>query len=244
MKKPTGSPNRSSRIRFLSLLDSLLSFEKDSAFLPPFSFGGWVFFLAGMVPALIVGWIIFPMVLYSSQPQPMNFNHALHLDPESVDGIEGDTENERCLYCHEFRDDGTFVGIPLLAKCTECHDDPEMPLGETDKEADFLNNYVAAEKEIPWLSYSRQPDCVYFSHIAHVTMGEQDCRVCHGNHAETEKIPAYRANRLTGYPINIWGKNISGYKTDTWERMKMDDCAECHTRNGQEENNECFVCHK
>jgi hypothetical protein len=26
--------------------------------------------------------------------------------------------------------------------------------------------------------------------------------------------------------------------------MKMDDCAECHTKKGHEENNVCFVCHK
>jgi hypothetical protein len=26
--------------------------------------------------------------------------------------------------------------------------------------------------------------------------------------------------------------------------MKMDDCADCHTEAGVEENNACFVCHK
>ncbi|MDY6970880.1 MAG: menaquinone reductase multiheme cytochrome c subunit QrcA [Thermodesulfobacteriota bacterium] len=206
--------------------------------------GGLIFFLAGFIPALIVGWVIFPMVLYSKQPQPINFNHKLHLDPEVVDGIEGDTETERCLYCHGFRDDGTFVGIPVAAQCTECHDDPETPLGDTRDEEEFLTKYVAGEKEVPWLSYSRQPDCVYFSHIAHVKMGNMDCSVCHGNHGESEMLPPYKENRLTGYSINIWGKNIAGYKLDTWDRMKMDDCAECHTKKGHEENNACFVCHK
>ena len=205
---------------------------------------GGVFFLAGLIGALIVGWVIFPVVLYSKQPQPMNFNHALHLDSEQVDGIEGETEAEKCLYCHAFREDGTFAGIPPLEKCTECHDDPESPLGETPAEKEFMTKYVAEEKEIPWLVYSRQPDCVYFSHIAHVKMGKLDCRTCHGDHAKTEKLPFYQANRLTGYSINIWGKNIAGLKFNTWDRMKMDDCAECHTKNGREENNECFVCHK
>jgi hypothetical protein len=206
--------------------------------------GGLIFFLAGFIGALITGWIVFPMLLYSKQPQPMNFNHALHLDPEKVDGIEGDTETERCLYCHEFREDGTFAGIPRLGKCTECHDDPESPLGETQEEMDFLVNYVAEEKEIPWLSYFRQPNCVYFSHIAHVQMGELDCRTCHGDHDKTERLPEYKTNRLTGYSINIWGKCIAGYKLNPWDRMKMDDCAECHTDTGHEENNACFVCHK
>ncbi len=198
--------------------------------------GGLIFFLAGFIGALILGWYIFPMVLYSEQPQPINFNHVVHLE----DG----TDTESCLNCHEFREDGTFVGIPGLDKCVECHDDPESPLGESDAEAAFLDNYLAEDKEIPWHSYTRQPDCVYFSHIAHVQMGELDCATCHGDHAETETLPEYQANRLTGYPINIWGKNISGLKDNTWDRMKMDDCAECHTEKGHEENNACFVCHK
>jgi len=205
---------------------------------------GLIYFLAGLVPALFVGWVIFPFVLYSSQVQPLNFSHAIHLDQEKVDGIEGETELEKCLYCHSFRDDGTFAGIPRLETCTECHDDPESPLGESPEEVKFLNGYVESEKEIPWLSYSRQPDCVYFSHIAHVKMGNLDCQTCHGDHAKTDQLPAYKKNRITGYSKNIWGKNILGYKRNTWDRMKMDDCAECHTKKGREENNACFVCHK
>jgi hypothetical protein len=205
---------------------------------------GLIYFLAGLVPALFVGWVIFPIVLYSSQVQPLNFSHVIHLDPEKVDGIEGETELEKCLYCHSFRDDGTFAGIPRLETCTECHDDPESPLGESSEEVKFLNGYVESEKEIPWLSYSRQPDCVYFSHIAHVKMGNLDCQTCHGDHAKTDQLPVYKKNRITGYSKNIWGKNILGYKRNTWDRMKMDDCAECHTEKGREENNACFVCHK
>ena len=126
----------------------------------------------------------------------------------------------------------------------ECHDDPDSPLGETEEEERFLIEYVADEKEIPWLSYSRQPDCVYFSHIAHVEMGEIECITCHGPHAETDKLPVFQKNRLNGYSRNIWGRNILGYKANPWDRMKMDDCAECHKAKGHKENNACFVCHK
>ena len=202
------------------------------------------FFVLGFIGSLILGWVIFPMALYSSQSQPMDFNHALHLNPEIVDGIEGDTEKEKCLFCHAFRDDGTFAGIPKLEKCTECHDDPESPLGETPEEKEFLEKYVAEEMEIPWLSYSRQPDCVYFSHIAHIEMGEVECRMCHGHHGESETLPVYKENRISGYSIDIWGRRISGWKTNPWDSMKMDDCADCHTETGHEENNACFVCHK
>jgi len=204
------------------------------------------FFLIGLIAALIVGWVIFPAVLYSKQAQPMNFNHALHLNPDKVDGIEGDTKEEKCFHCHTFREDGTFAGIPKLEKCVECHDDPESPLGETPEEKDFMTRYVAAEKEVPWLVYSKQPDCVYFSHIAHVNMAKIACDTCHGEFADNENLPLYYENRLTGYSRNIWGKHISGFywNKKPSDRMKMDDCAECHTQMGQEQNNACFVCHK
>ena len=206
--------------------------------------GGILFFLAGFIGSLVVGWIIFPMVLYSKQPQPVNFSHAIHMDPERVEGIEGETEQEKCLFCHEFRDDGTFAGIPRLSKCTECHDDPDSPLGETKEEEKFLKTYVASETEVPWHSYYRQPDCVYFSHIAHVKMGKLQCKTCHGDHGHLDKLPPYEQNRISGYSRNIWGKRISGYKKHPWDRMKMDDCAECHRKTGHENLNSCFVCHK
>ncbi len=205
---------------------------------------GGGFFIAGFIGALVVGWVIFPMVLYSKQPQPMNFNHALHLNPEKVDGIEGKTDAERCLHCHGLYDDGTFKGIPRLSTCMECHDNPESPLGKTPEEKAFMDEYVAKNKEIPWLAYYKQPDCVYFSHIAHIKNGKLECTVCHGDHGKTSALPDYEANLLTGYSKNIWGKRISGLKTNTWDRMKMDDCAECHSKMGHEENNACFVCHK
>ncbi len=210
--------------------------------------GSWLtgtgFFLAGFVGALILGWVLFPMALYSEQQQPLDFNHALHMNPEKVFGIEGETEEDRCLFCHRFREDGTFAGIPKIADCMMCHDDADYPLGESDAEKRFLNQYVAKDKEIPWLSYYEQPDCVYFSHIAHVKMAALDCMSCHGEHGNSESLPVYQANRLTDYSRNIWGKHISGYKANPWDRMKMDDCAECHTEYGVEENNACFVCHK
>ena len=223
-----------------SLINLIVSYYAE-LISQPFK-SGLIYLLAGLIPALFVGWILFPMALYSGHKQPVEFNHAIHSSPDI--GIEGETEVERCLYCHGFREDGTFVGIPRLEKCMECHDDPELPLGEEREEERFLKEYVAHEKEIGWLSYYRQPDCVYFSHVAHVKMGKLDCGTCHGDHGRTETLPLYKKNRLTGYSINIWGKNIAGYKANTWDRMKMDDCAECHTRKGHKENNACFVCHK
>ena len=240
--KDHASENPDQGLSISSFLDRLYLYISELISKPLQS--GLIYFLVGLLPALFIGWILFPMALYSKQEQPINFSHELHLDPLVVDTIVGDTEQERCLYCHAFRADGTFTGIPKIESCMECHDDPEYPLGESIDEEKLLKEYVAKEKEIPWLVYSRQPDNVYFSHIAMVKMGELACETCHGNHAKSDQLPVYQKNRLTGYSINIWGKHISGLKFHTWDRMKMDDCADCHTDMGFEENNACFVCHK
>jgi len=197
---------------------------------------GWIFFLSGLIGALIVGWIVFPNILYSKKSQPLNFSHASH-GPESSAGLD-------CEECHSFYEDGTFSGIPKIEKCMECHEDPESPLGESPEEVRLFTDYLKPGREIPWLVYSRQPDCVYFSHIAHVKMAQIECRVCHGDFATRQGPPVYKVNRLTGYSIDIYGRNIAGLKKNTWDRMKMDDCAQCHRQKGKENNNACFVCHK
>ena len=89
-----------------------------------------------------------------------------------------------------------------------------------------------------------------FANAAHVEMGEMECVTCHGDIGDSEHSRVYEENRLTGYSRDIWGKNIAGLKRNTWDRMKMDDCAECHRENGvnqasvQTGKGGCFVCHK
>jgi hypothetical protein len=226
----------------LSLIQVFISYLSGLVFNPVRS--GLVYFAVGLILALFIGWILFPIVLYSEDEQPLNFSHAIHTDPDIVDVPEGDTEDEKCSFCHGFRDDGSFTGIPRLATCMQCHEDPESPWGENTEEMKFLEEYVASEKEVPWHRYYEQPDCVYFSHTPHVKNAGIECKTCHGDHGATDSLPLYKRNRITGYSIKIWGENISGYKSNSWDRMKMDDCTECHVKNGHEENNDCFVCHK
>ncbi len=190
---------------------------------------GVLFFIGAFVVCFLSGWLLFPNLLYSKKEQPFNFNHALHVE-----------EMGGCDSCHSFREDGSFDGIPKTASCLECH---EELLGETEDEAIFVSEYVEKEKEVPWLIYSQQPDCVFFSHAAHVVKAGMDCRSCHGDIGESTTTKTYEENRITGYSRDIWGKNIWGMKKNSWDRMKMDDCAECH----QEETGSkgaCFQCHK
>lgn len=204
--------------------------------------GGYVllFFIIGFAASLAIGWFVFPQLLYSKKRQPFDFNHALHM---------GEVDNG-CESCHFFREDGTYAGVPKLAQCVACHEDVQ---GDSQDETVFVEKYVAKKREVPWLVYSRQPDCVFFSHAAHVKMAQMDCVTCHGHIGESTSLPDYEVNRITGYSRDIWGRNLENMlclKKNTWDRMKMDDCAECHLKETgratsvQTQKDGCFVCHK
>ncbi len=190
---------------------------------------GVLFFIAAFAVCFLSGWLLFPNLLYSKKDQPFSFNHSLHV------GETGDCES-----CHFFREDGSFAGMPKLAQCVDCHEDI---MGETADEEIFATKYLETETEVPWLVYSKQPDCVFFSHAAHVIKAEMDCVSCHGHIGESESSRTYEENRLTGYSRDIWGKNIWGIKKHSWDRMKMDDCAECHEKETGSKG-ACFQCHK
>ena len=196
-----------------------------------------LFFILGLAVSLVIGWVVFPALLYSQKEQPVSFNHALH-----VQQVENGCES-----CHFFREDGSFSGVPTLAQCMECH---EEAMSEDPEEIRFVEEYVMKGREVPWLVYARQPDCVFFSHAAHVAMARMDCVTCHGDIGESKSPRTYEYNRITGVSRDIWGANISGLKLHTWDRMKMDDCAECHKTNDKQRSSvqtkreACFVCHK
>jgi menaquinone reductase, multiheme cytochrome c subunit len=196
-----------------------------------------LFFILGLVASLLVGWILFPRLLYSTKRQPVDFNHVKHMELVS-DGCES---------CHFFRPDGTYSGVPQLAQCIQCHEEAN---GDDPEEVKFVEEYVKKGREVPWLVYSRQPACVFFSHAAHVKMAQMDCVTCHGPIGESENLRPYQENRISGYSRDIWGKNSLGLRRNSWDRMKMDVCAECHAGahvnpgSVQTQKDGCFVCHK
>lgn len=194
----------------------------------------WLLFVLGFVLASAFGFWLTPTILYAEKTQPIDFSHKVHVE-----------EVGECDSCHTFREDGSFTGIPSVASCTDCHS--EEPMGEDienprHREAEAkLAKYIAEGKPIEWYVYSRQQDCVFFSHIAHTENGGLECAKCHGDHGETDNLRPYVYNRLTGLSRDIWGYSQLGLGEPP-ERMKMDDCAACHRENGV--RGACFVCHK
>lgn len=177
-------------------------------------FTGFLFFLTGLIIALIFGWGVFPNLLFSEKEQPIKFSHALE-----------DHADYGCEGCHFFRDDGTFSGIPKLETCTECHEDVQ---GDKPEEKKFVNNYVKPSKEVPWVAYQWQPDNVFFSHAAHLKSKKPlACITCHRDVTKEKVPPKAKINRLTGYHFRT---------------MKMHVCEDCHAKSGA--NNACNTCHK
>jgi menaquinone reductase, multiheme cytochrome c subunit len=194
------------------------------------SFRGMVFLLAGFLLSMVLGWWAFPMLLYSNAPQPLQFSHNMHA---------GERVGLACIDCHSTDSQGRFQGIPATAKCAECH---AATLTDNPSEKILVDDYVTPGKEIPWRIYARQPDNAYFPHAVHITLAQLKCEECHGPHGRSDSLRVYEANRVSGYSRDIWGHNLSGIPSESWEGMKMDRCVRCHashqTRDG------CIACHK
>lgn len=190
---------------------------------------GTIIFGTGFLTALFVGWFIFPTLLYKTEPQPLQYNHKLHVTDQGM----------QCENCHSFAENGSFQGIPSVSICAECH---SAQLGESTAEKVLVEEYIMPNKEVPWKVYSRQPDNVFFSHASHVKIGQLDCKECHGNQGKSEHLRVYQINRISGYSRDIWGPNISGIQSESWQGMKMDKCIRCHDERGRHDG--CIACHK
>lgn len=190
---------------------------------------GTLLFLVGLGGALGFGWGVFPSLMYSSTQQPIQFNHKIHMDEGGM----------ACADCHPFRDDGTFAGIPTVAQCAECH---EEPIGESPQEKAFVEDYIAKGREVEWRVYSRQPMNAYFSHVAHVKNGKFTCEECHGDHGATTSVPPYQVNRISGYSRAVGNHEIAGRPVLPTEVMRMDTCSDCHEAHGR--RSPCLECHK
>lgn len=194
--------------------------------------GGFLPFGLGLVLSLLVGWWLFPKLLFSQQAQPVDFNHKVHMEEAGM----------TCRDCHSFRADGSYAGIPTTKECAMCH---EYPVGNTDKERKYVAEYVKTGQEPAWKVYQMQPDNVFFSHAAHSLEACGQCHPdwtekelcstsgCHPDMSSATSTPAYFENRISTY---------------SKQTMKMWQCEYCHAlpdhRAYNANNNACFTCHK
>ena len=129
------------------------------------------------------------------------FNHKSHLKDRGITG---------CEHCHGYHENGRFKGIPSVGECRNCHD------GKTAKEKAMFKPY--RDGDVPWESFVKQPDLVYFSHMAVMKNTKPArCASCHGN------------------------KEGSMTTAKTRGKMPMGQCEDCH--NSLKISNKCTVCH-
>lgn len=144
-----------------------------------------------------------------------------------------------CQDCHTLREDGSFAGIPGVEQCRNCHSDA---IGSTEAERILVDDYIKQNREIPWRTYSRQPDNAYFPHVFHLNKGNLECQTCHGNHGISDRLRPYRINRVSGYGKDFRSRGIAAEIISTSDGMKMDECIDCHRT--QDRRNACIDCHK
>jgi len=123
-------------------------------------------------------------------------------------------------------------------------------IGDSAEEKRFVNEYVKKGKEVPWVLYFRQPECVSFSHSSHVRMASIPCATCHGEQGVSDRPTEYLVNRITKYtyvaydeevPINA-ASMMTRKSEEVWGTIRMNECADCHRARGQ--STACFICHK
>ncbi len=191
---------------------------------------GKTLFFFGFAGMVLFGWIAFPILLYKSVEQPVQFSHRTHI---------GDNVALKCDYCHQFDKDGRFLGIPQTEKCSGCH---SRSVGTSAEEARFVREYIDTGRKIAWIVYSRQPRNVWFSHAAHVKLAGLDCGSCHSGQSYSDRLRPARFSRISGYSLDVFGQTVFNIPSTPSRGMRMDDCVSCHRERGLKES--CIGCHK
>jgi hypothetical protein len=130
----------------------------------------------------------------------LEFSHRLHVEDQGLD----------CTDCHAGAEDSDEPGMPAPLQCALCHEDldaekpPELKIATL-----FVDGKLRAEHA------SALPDEVIFSHLLHVSTG-QECAACHGKIEESDGI----------------GPEVA---------VDMDECMSCHASRAVA--NECTTCH-
>jgi len=156
------------------------------------------------VLVIVVVWAVFGST--NKIIQPIQYNHNVHIEVAEL----------TCLDCHVNVEKMPKATIPNIEVCQDCHSDE--PISESPEEEKLLK-YISEGNHIPWKQIYNIPDHVYFSHQRHVTIGELECSLCHGD-VENMTKPA-------ASPVWI---------------PTMDNCIECHKQH--KVTYDCLACHR
>ena len=137
--------------------------------------------------------------------QPIAFNHQKHVQELEID----------CRECHQYYETGEHSGLPTLATCRSCHEEPLTDNPEEQK----IQTLAAGGQDDVFRKLFRLPDHVYYSHRRHAGVAGIACAVCHGDTAGSTEPPAV--------PL---------------VRISMDFCLDCHQRS--DVSSDCTGCHR
>jgi hypothetical protein len=133
--------------------------------------------------------------------QPVPYSHKHHVG----------TMKLKCNFCHENKEPGETMGLPVASKCMGCHKSIKSDSPHIQK----LAGFAAANRPVPWVRVYQIPSYVFFSHKAHLDAGNT-CTECHGPVAEREVL-------RKEMPINM------GACMDCHQKKKAsNDCSFCH----------------
>lgn len=161
--------------------------------IPAMGLVGGVFLITVAAP-----WVLARQHFPVDTPQPMVFNHQLHVETVGAD----------CAFCHRTANVADSAGYPDVEQCMFCHvvvgDRQDVPAGFTT-DADGIQQVRQAWQEqrpINWLRVHHVPDHSRFPHAAHVTT-DIPCATCHGDVGSMRQTRQVRS-------------------------LKMADCVACH----------------
>lgn len=165
-----------------------------------------VVFLASLTAGLLYVAFSQGRASYRAVRQPVLFNHYVHTKEQEL----------ACEECHQGVKTGYFATYPTVETCSICHSEP---VGNTEKELRFVEDYVNKAQEIHWQRLFKIPDHVFFSHRIHVVRAEIECMTCHAGMEEQTQPPSR--------PLKV---------------LTMKECMGCHQE--REATLDCNSCHR
>jgi hypothetical protein len=113
-----------------------------------------------------------------SPDQPIKFSHAVHAGQNKTD----------CIYCHYTAETSKTAGIPAGSICNNCHFLVRNGTRSGNTEIAKIIEALEAKRAVEWVRLYKLPDFAFFSHAQHVSAGEIDCEVCHGDVKSMDRL--------------------------------------------------------